>query len=305
MKKFSKILYSIFSLIIIFAFLITPIKALVEEDVYLSLDVENVSKLPNHFRKTSDLSVLKNSTENLKGLSTLNISGSKQFSDKSLSLIIENLSQPKITVIDLRQESHGFINGNAVSWLGDGNNANAGLTLEEVVAKEDSQLKSIPLNKPIKLSKGKYTLVPTTVENEETLTKNKNLEYFRITVTDGRRPTDIMVDRFISFIKEMPKDQWLHFHCKEGMGRTTTFMSMYDMMKNSKEVSFDDIISRQQNLANLEKPILEKNNTRRLFLDNFYNYTKTNSDGFKTTWSDYIKANNIEPYTKESELPKS
>ena len=36
-----------------------------------------------------------------------------------------------------------------------------------------------------------------------------------------------------------------HFHCKEGIGRTTTFMIMYDIMKNYKEVSLNDIIKRQ------------------------------------------------------------
>ena len=34
-------------------------------------------------------------------------------------------------------------------------------------------------------------------------------------------------------------------------------------------------------------------------------YTKENNDNFKTTWSDWIKQNNITPYTSTTELPKN
>ncbi len=70
------------------------------------------------FRKSSDISnVEKNKNINLSGLNTLNISGSKQFSEQNLPLIISNIKTSlPITVVDLRQESHGFINGLPVSW---------------------------------------------------------------------------------------------------------------------------------------------------------------------------------------------
>jgi hypothetical protein len=49
-------------------------------------------------------------------------------------------------------------------------------------------------------------MVVKTVKNEEGLTKSKNLGYKRITVRDGRIPTDNMVDYFMEFIKNKPKD---------------------------------------------------------------------------------------------------
>lgn len=305
MKKIKKYLYAITILMLFILMSVSIVAASTQGNVYLSLDSSNIDELPKNFRKTTDLSVLKNSSLNLEGLSDLNISGSKQFAEKPLSLLIKDINHPKITIVDLRQESHGFINGNAVSWFSPGDKANRGLSLDEVLVKEKKQLSSIELNKPLQLNKGKHTLIPTIVENEETLAKKNNLDYFRITVTDGERPTDDMVDRFMSFINKLPEDQWLHFHCKAGIGRTTTFMAMFDMTRNSKKVSFDDIINRQQDLAQLEKSLLDKNDKRTEFLNNFYKYTKENTDNFKSTWSDYIKANNIEPYTNKSVLPKT
>ena len=56
-----------------------------DNDVHLVLDTKNINNLPNNFRTTSDLERLKNlSNINMKGLDTLNISGSQQFSPNNL-----------------------------------------------------------------------------------------------------------------------------------------------------------------------------------------------------------------------------
>ena len=92
------------------------------EEFYLSLDFSNSNQLPYNFRSTSDLTKLENSNIDLSGLESLNISGSAQFTSLSLSKIKETIKQsaPKSQIIDidLRQESHGFINGNAISING-------------------------------------------------------------------------------------------------------------------------------------------------------------------------------------------
>ena len=131
----------------------TSVKAIdTNKDVHLVVDLyHDVDKLPKNFRKTTDLAIIENNKSiNLKGLGELNISGSSQFSVKNLPLLIDAIktSMP-ITVLDLRQESHGFINEYAVSWKDEKNNANVGLTREQVIKKEEEQLKSIELNKPI------------------------------------------------------------------------------------------------------------------------------------------------------------
>ena len=301
-KRFRLILFSLISIFITNFLLFTP-SAYCSEDAYLKIDYKNEDVMPKHFRKTSDLSNFKDEDVDLKGLSELNISGSSQFSALSL-LQLKKAIDTNMTIIDidLRQESHGLINGNAVSWYSKGDKANAGLSLEEVTKKENSQLASIPFGKEISLDKGKVKLVPTTVENEEKLVSSNGIKYFRITVTDAKRPTDLMVDRFMEFVAKQPENTWLHFHCKHGIGRTTTFMVLYDIIKNSKTVSLDDIVERQVILGG--KDILKSDNKRSDFVRNFYKYTKENKDNFKTTWSQWVKENNIEPYTLEDELPK-
>jgi len=298
-----------------------------DNGVHLVLDgFNNDNILSKHFRKTTDLTVVKNNKDlMLNGLDKLNISGSQQFSGNNIQLLTKAIDTSlPITVIDLRQECHGFINGFSVSFADAKNNANVGLTREQVIVKEKEDLKSIKINEPITFyNNPKETMVVKTVQNEEELTKSKNLGYQRITVRDGGIPTDDMVDYFMEVIKNKPKDSWLHFHCKEGIGRTSTFMIMYDMINNYKEVNADGIIKRQLALANFEDVILKSfyNNERIDFLNKFYDYCKANGDSFNIKWSEWkSKSSSIDkadnsntaqvmnmksPYLKNNIVPKS
>lgn len=267
-----------------------------KNDVHLVVDLlDYVDKLPKNFRKTTNLSVIENNKNiNLVGLDKLNISGSAQFSVKNLPILIDAIGTSlPITVIDLRQESHGFINEYAVSWTDEKNNANAGLTREQVIRKEEQELNSIKLNEPITFyNHPELTLIPTKVQNENYLVESKGLSYKRVTVRDGGIPTDDMVDYFVDIVKNQPKDSWLHFHCKHGIGRTCTFMIMYDMMKNYQSASAEDIINRQVTLANYKESTTESlyNKERIDFLNKFYDYCKANGDGFNIKWSKWKKA---------------
>lgn len=272
----------------------------------LKLDFIDEDNLPFNFRKTTDLKRLENSNLDLVGLNKLNISGSAEFTKLSLEALKRNIdSDFPITVVDLRAEPHGFINGNAVSWLVNTEefDENHEISLEQVTEIENKLLASIPLNKSISLLKtkndNKINLIPTLVENEMNLTKSANLNYFRIPVIDNKRPTDDMVDRFIIFINDLPKDYWIHFHCDMGDGRTTTFMSMFDMMRNSNNIEFNNILKRQAILGNINLDIFDEKEPRLLFLKNFYQYTRDNKDNFKTLWSEWIKEKNIEPYPQK------
>lgn len=115
--------------------------------------------------------------------------------------------------------------------------------------------------------------------------------YERITVRDGGIPTDDMVDYFIKFVKSQAPNSWIHFHCKEGVGRTTVFMIMYDMMKNCKNAGADDIIKRQLALLNSNKANIKSfNNDKKIdFLKKFYDYCRANGDNFNTNWSEWKK----------------
>ncbi|MCI6277506.1 MAG: hypothetical protein MR639_12340 [Clostridium sp.] len=294
-----KKLYSILCLLLAL-FLFTPTIAKADTGNLaprLMIDFNNNGEFPNSFRKMSDKIYPTNNIPSIKGLDKLNASGSAEFTSNSLDIIKSSIGK-KFVVVDLRQESHGFLNGSAISWLGLKNDLNKGLSQPEVVKKEDALLGSIKLNTPIKPFNSPGNIVANSVSNEETLVKSKDLDYIRFAVTDGESPTDDVVEDFVKYAASLPSDTWLHFHCKEGQGRTTTFLSMYDMMKNSKDVSFDDIIFRQFLLGreNLLQHPLTTPTQRESLLTNFYKYTKENKDNFKTSWTDWLKSNNIPLY---------
>ncbi|MEW9095869.1 MAG: GxGYxYP domain-containing protein [Clostridiaceae bacterium] len=331
MHKNLKVRVSIF-LILLSIFCSLPIKNIVAQastapvdpnGVHLVLDSRHYKDMPKNFRTTSDLAnVQKDTTANLTGLNSLNISGSNQFSGYNLPLMLDSIGTSlPITVVDLRQESHGFINDIPVSWANAKNDANIGLTKDQVLLDEKKKLNSIKLNEPISFyNHPNITIIPTKVEDEDQLATSKSLSYVRIPVTDTKLPTDDMVDYFVEVVKSKPKNTWLHFHCKHGIGRTTTFMIMYDMVKNSKEVSADDIIKRQLLLANFDKDRSQSffSGKRYDFLKDFYNYSKENSDDFNVKWSDWKKTHttssnsffpiaspsqNTSNYIKNSKIP--
>lgn len=267
-----------------------------DDDINLVSDSLSYNNfLPKNFRKTSDSKALNdNNNLNIKGLDNLNISGSQQFSKYNLPLLINAIGTSlPITVVDLRQESHGFINGISVSWVGLKNNANKRLTREQVLEDEANKLKNIKLNVPIAFyNHPERIIVPTKVQDENELVKSKSFFYNRITVKDGGRPSDDMVDFFIEFIKTQEQNSWLHFHCKAGIGRATIFMIMYDMIKNCKEVSSAEIINRQLALANFnDRKIKSFHRKKRIdFLNKFYDYCKMNGDSFGVKWSEWKRA---------------
>ncbi|MDS0528161.1 phytase [Clostridium sp. SHJSY1] len=266
-----------------------------------SLDFSNTDNLPLNFRKTSDLSNLKDKNLDLTGLDSLNISGSGEFTSLSLLKLKENLNTPPpIVIVDLRQETHGFINGNSVS---DSNQyCNVGLTFNDISEREKQVLSNIPFGKSISLGNENHSLIPTLVETEENLIRPNNLRYVRIPVKENGRPTDETVDRFVEYINTLKKDTWLHFHCKLGDERTTIFMSMYDMIKNSNNTELKNILTRQEALGGTNLLNLDEHDPKSIFIKNFYQYSR-NAD-FKISWSNWIKQNNIEPYNAENELPK-
>jgi protein-tyrosine phosphatase len=77
------------------------------------------------------------------GFAGLGMSGSSQFSEFGWQEIRKHLAgvpDEEIFVLDFREESHGFLNGNAVSWYAAHNWGNAGLSAAEAVAIEELRL---------------------------------------------------------------------------------------------------------------------------------------------------------------------
>lgn len=297
-KLINRFLIAGLAMMICFTFTLAPAKAFNEpvDAPKIALDSHSTesSTFLRNFRHFDSTMKEPPSTINKTDLNELNMSGSSQFERSNIDVIRKTANKFKVTVVDLRQESHGFVNGLPISWKNERNNANKGLSKDEVIELEKKQLGTITINRPFTIIKnnGKTTIAKS-VETEEELVKNHSMKYIRIPVTDGGLPTDDMVDYFVEFAKSQPKNSYLHFHCKEGIGRTSTFMIMYDIMKNAPNVSLDDIINRQLALSTLgEKHETEyRTDVRMKFLNKFYDYVKNNKDDYKVKWSDYIKSN--------------
>lgn len=314
MKKNIKIfLIFLLTTIILLTTISFPTNALT--DVNIIQDSSNSTSLPINFRKTTDISkasALK--SLNINGLEKLNISGSGQFTPANLYLLIENIdTQLPIIDIDLREESHGFVNDIAISFANSNNSANTGLTLDEVIKKENKDLSSIKLNEPLTLYNNKKTIVPTSVKNEATLTESNNISYIRIPVTDGNLPSEDMVNYFIDVVNNAPENAWFHFHCKAGIGRTTTFMIMYDILKNGNDVSLPDIIGRQILLSGIsQKDSVDFYIGKRYdFLSEFYNKYKCYKPTLSTTQTNNlincscnISIETNDSYIKNNIIPK-
>ncbi|WP_194191428.1 GxGYxYP domain-containing protein [Clostridium chrysemydis] len=301
MKKYFKFLIIAFLSLIFSLFSNIPAFSYAS-NLSLVLDTENSIDLPKNFRKCADSDISKFSSDlNLTNFDNLKISGSAQFTEQSLDLVLNAIGKTyKIIDVDLREESHGFINGLAVSFKNSLNNANAGLSLKEIKDTENELLSSIKLNEPLNInqsSSSKKVIIPTIVENEENVCKKRLIDYYRIPVTDGNLPSPEMVSRFVNFVNSLPENAWLHFHCKAGVGRTTTFMIMYDIMKNCDFVSLKDIIDRQIFIANLSEANATdfKTGRRLAFFTEFYNSCKSTKETLASVKTpsledDYIKS---------------
>lgn len=256
------------------------------------------SELPRNFR-TTNLKQSKSSL-NVKGLNFLRASGSGQFSEESFAAIMNHLSlsPERLVVIDLREESHGFINGKPVSWTdGHHNYGNLHRSKNEIESDEYHRLrvagesKEIIINPVVETKK----LNVQSVNTERAVVENRGSQYIRLPVTDLNRPSDEVVDQFIEYVKCLPEDQWVHFHCRAGKGRTTTFMTLLDIMKNGKQVEFKDIVGRQKliggsDLTSVKKQDGEKEraaNERFEFVKKFYLYCQQVPD-FKMSWSEWV-----------------
>jgi protein-tyrosine phosphatase len=143
---------------------------------------------------------------------------------------------------------------------------------------------------------------PVIVEQASTereLVEANHAAYVRLTVTDHARPLNEEVDRFILAVRALPENGWAHFHCEAGRGRTTTFMVLYDMLRNAVRVPMEDIVRRQQ-LLGYDYDVLRPaapgdwrapyTDDRIAFVRAFYNYAHANPNGRPQLWSEWLKS---------------
>lgn len=274
----------------------------------LIFDVMGNPTLPANFRtSTTPFIASQKALPTRLGLDALNISGSGQFTGENLKNIIPLFKFKKVYVIDLRQESHGFLDNTPISWYGYRDAENKNRTTKEINLREKELLSNLALIKKTLVytrikQGGDVTFKPSSFTferayTEEALVKNNHLKYKRFTVQDYHAPTVVEVDKFLDFVKHLPPKTWLHFHCHAGRGRTTTFMVLYDILKNAPKVSLQDILQRQaliggKDLQDTNTPKtwkIAESQGRLAFIQAFYAY-RIDPNGYgKQTFSVWMK----------------
>jgi protein tyrosine phosphatase (PTP) superfamily phosphohydrolase (DUF442 family) len=286
----------------------------------LVIDFENTAELPELFRTTRDEYQTDVSPPITRfGLDRVNASATRQFSELDLVTSLNHMSgnhmsgnhmSGRVFVVDLRQESHGFADGTAVSWYGFLNDSNLGKTRQEIADLEQALVDdiaartSVQLNRIVRKTNGHIEKSSSCevrlqrAETERTLVERVGLEYVRLPVTDHRHPDPPTVDQFVDFVGSLPGDAWVHFHCRSGKGRSSTFMVLIDIFHNAGAVSLEDIIRRNaligskdfSRVSNLRHKVWknEMAKNRHHFLVNFYSYM-TDSDGYgRSPWSEWL-----------------
>ncbi len=280
-------------------------------EAILKLDRDDILQMPKDFRtsndpfKTPSKGKMPSSLPSREGMDKLNISGSSIFSQLEFAKMLTKLPTDRLIIMDLRLESHGYLDGKSVSWYGAYNRANVGKSPAEVEAIERNLLNQTltGTTKVAKLNGDKS--IGSTIElnvthalTEGDLAALFGIKYFRIQSPDYQKPTDENVDQFLQFYKALPKDAWLHFHCHAGEGRTTVFMAMVDMLRNGKKVSYDDIMTRQWLIGGQDIRTATSSDPwkykiypeRAQFTKNFYDYVTQSN--LAVSWTEWAKQHN-------------
>lgn len=275
------------------------------------IDLQLANALPRNFRTTDEpLKGNKGKTPATTGLNDLRASGSGEFTPEGLKLLLKRTRGP-VTVFDLRQETHIFLNDLPISWYATRDWANVGRSQSAIVGDEAARVGSLKSGNKVAIRPGEpvkhgnadsVTPQEVTVESASTeheVVRSGGADYVRITVTDHARPVDEEVDRFVLAVRALPENAWAHFHCEAGQGRTTTFMVLYDMLRNAGRVSLEDIVGRQK-ILNHGYDVLQLSEPgnwkapcaadRAAFVRAFYEYARANPNGRPQLWSEWLKS---------------
>ncbi len=195
------------------------------------------------------------------GLSTLRCSGSAQLSAAGFTALRARLAHvpaARLHVVDLRQESHGFLNGAAVSWYARSNWGCVGLAEDEALALERMRLRLLAAAEWVEVASAAdvkqrkqgaaVEVRPERVEDEAQVLALPPGQYVRLPVADHARPSDAVVERFVRLVDALDVDAHLHFHCRGGKGRTVTFFVLLDLLRSADRLPFAEVLDRQQRL---------------------------------------------------------
>jgi hypothetical protein len=215
----------------------------------------------------------------LKGLRELKASGGNLPRLHYVSWKLSHIQEPKI-ILDLKSEFHGYIKGIPTTFF--------------AYNRSEPALRHIPRRY---LITGSIDILPDHVLPEEDEVKKFGFAYKSIDVGSKFIATDEQIDELVTFFDTLPKNTWVHIHCTNGAGRTSTALAMLDIMKNAPDVTLDQIVKRQYLLGsvNLFDTEVWKGGTytkeelenRKKFIENFYVFICERKAGKIQVWSEW------------------
>jgi len=197
------------------------------------------------------------------------LSGSSQPSPADLAALRTKLGlEAKQTLIDVdvREEPHFFLDGKwAITYEVEPEDAAAWYhSPKSKVEQLETQLVQ-NLTSPVELyehnpgtkddhdTKDKHPVPFSTKSTEAQVCRHAGLLYERAPITDNQRPRTAETDDLVRFFRKAYfQKAWLHFHCRDGHGRTTTALVMYDVFCNSRSKSLVTIVEQHPTCNLLE-----------------------------------------------------
>ena len=179
--------------------------------------INNMSSLPFRYRSMEELQ------------HAPNLSGSGRFTVKQITKVRDLHPDKQVWVIDLRRESHYISkNGNPYSFYGGRNDDNADKPWNTAEYYEQQKNPD-----------------PDHYRYERDAIQSLGMKYLRLPITDHIEPPEGWMSRFLGEMSRIPKGDWIHVHCRGGVGRTTTVMTMIDMYRNRHFYTFEEYLDRQ------------------------------------------------------------
>ncbi len=251
------------------------------------------------FRSTHNITISKEEDVNLAGLEDLRISGSNRpvFSDLKDKL---KHVKGKIYLVDLT-------GGEQIYYKG--------IYPLEFLGRSERNQKHF-INKLRRfLVNGFAPFKEEDFVSESVLAHQHGFEYIQLYNHRGYTPEDQLVDKIIKIINSVEPDDWIHFHCSAGRGRTTMAMVLTDIIKNGKKVPVDHIVRRAhlmggENLFNTEvwangtytKETLERRKHR---IIEFHEYVNDPEGYGKRDWVEWCHLNNKGDVGDKNSRPKA
>ena len=278
-------------IVLLLAVLLFPVLVhAAEDDVFIRIDRD-------------DPDAWKEELANVRFLEEEGMSGSAQFSEEQFRDLAVKLREQSdnVWIVDCRLESHGLINGIAVSWCGADNGANLGKTAEEVEAEEAGLSELVGTDITAYTAEDDMPKDGTersveTWETERELAESEGMHYLRLACPDHCWPPADVIDAFIEFAGNLEEDAWLHFHCQAGSGRTGAFMTIYEMMQKP-DTPVEEILQHQADTGSgnlVDRAAPEKSHAQKercVLARAVYQYIRESRDsGYAMKWSEWLES---------------